>query len=160
MSLTPPCGISFMVCYSFPWRKGKLQRPCYSIVFLGPRTESTSLKKKERKKVLLLWIIQVLWINLFFQHFVKLKLCLWNLVPKERMTQVWWCTSLIPVPGSQRQVGSLLVPGQPGLHSEFKNCLDTEKPCLELCVPLPKELNYFKTIQLFILGLLPFLFYA
>jgi hypothetical protein len=43
----------------------------------------------------------------------------------------WWCTSLIPALGKQRQV-DFCVLGQPGLQSEFQdNQGYTEKPCLE-----------------------------
>jgi hypothetical protein len=46
-------------------------------------------------------------------------------------SQTWWCTSLIPALGRQRQP-DFWVPGQPGLQSEFQNSQSyTEKPCLE-----------------------------
>jgi hypothetical protein len=42
----------------------------------------------------------------------------------------WWCTSLIPALGRERQAG-FWVRGQPGLQSEFQVSQGyTEKPCL------------------------------
>jgi hypothetical protein len=44
---------------------------------------------------------------------------------------MWWCTSLIPALGSQRQA-DFWVRGQPGLQSEFQDSQGyTEKPCLK-----------------------------
>jgi hypothetical protein len=43
----------------------------------------------------------------------------------------WWCTSLIPALGRQRQM-DFWVRGQPGLQSEFQDSQGyTKKPCLE-----------------------------
>ena len=50
---------------------------------------------------------------------------------KERSSQAWWHTPLIPAFWRQRQA-DFSVQGQPGLQSEFQDSQGyTEKPCLE-----------------------------
>jgi hypothetical protein len=57
----------------------------------------------------------------------------------------WWCTTLIPALGRQRQV-DLWVRDQPGLQSELQDSQGyTEKPCLKKTKTKNKQTNKQKT---------------